>query len=61
MPVSEDMQWDMHVERALGGQQLSQSWSEVLREKQIAVEAALEEVRPLLSSFCAELPFRCID
>jgi hypothetical protein len=34
----------MQVERALNSQQLSQSWSEVLREKQIALEVAIEEV-----------------
>ena len=43
-PLSVDLEWDMQVERALNGQQLSLSWSEVLREKQIAVEAALDEV-----------------
>lgn len=46
-PISsqEPLEWDMQVERALSSQQLSQSWSEVLREKQIALEAAIDEVR----------------
>lgn len=38
------LEWDVHVERALNSQQLSQSWSEIVREKHTALEAALREV-----------------
>jgi len=40
----EPLEWNVHVERALSSQQLSQSWSEIVREKHIALEAALHEV-----------------
>ena len=39
-------EWERHVEQALDSQALSQSWSNVVREKHLALQAAIIEVLP---------------